>query len=172
MEDNLEIHLEEVHPEGVCLESHLLIYMLDLLDGQHLTWACSYHHGINHLLCSLYQNQQLSCHTRSYNIQFMSKTLILMFTSEYSKRPLKLMVKLWNLTSLTCLVYFKGSYLWMGRKLCSRPSKLHFWRVGASILQAIQNYKEWWGGLHAIAKHTTTNHQICRGLLWTPIEAN
>ncbi len=44
-----------------------------------------------------------------------------------------------------------------GKKLCSRPSKLHFWRVGTSILQTIQNCKErWGGGLHAIVKHITT----------------
>jgi hypothetical protein len=38
--------------------------------------TCLYHHGINHLLCNLYQNQQPSDHTRSYNTQPMSKTLI------------------------------------------------------------------------------------------------
>jgi hypothetical protein len=56
MEDNLEIHLKEVHPEEICLEDHLLIHLLDLLDGQHLTCTCLYHHGINHMLCNLYQN--------------------------------------------------------------------------------------------------------------------
>ncbi len=49
----------------------------------------------------------------------------------------------------------------MGRKLCLRLCKLHFWRDGTSILQTIQNYEEWWGGIYAIAKHTTTNHQMC-----------
>jgi hypothetical protein len=44
----------------------------------------------------------------------------------------------------------------MERKLCSIPSKLHFWKVGTNIMQAIQNCKERWKGLHAIAKHTTT----------------
>ncbi len=34
--------------------------MSDHLDGQHLTHACSYHHGIHYLLHNLYQNQQLS----------------------------------------------------------------------------------------------------------------
>jgi hypothetical protein len=53
MEDNLEIHLEEVHLEEIHLkeihqESHLSIHMLDLMDGQHLTHTCLYHHGINH----------------------------------------------------------------------------------------------------------------------------
>jgi len=52
MEDNLEINLEEVHLEGIHLESHLSIHLLDLLDGRHLTWTCSCHHGINHLLCN------------------------------------------------------------------------------------------------------------------------
>jgi hypothetical protein len=74
MEDNLE----EIHPEEIHLEDHLLIHMVNLLDGQHLTHAYLYHHGINHLLCNLYQNQQLNFHTRSYNIQFMSKTLMMM----------------------------------------------------------------------------------------------
>jgi hypothetical protein len=49
MEDNLEIHLNKVHLEGIRLKNQLSIHMLDLLDGQHLTCACSYHHGINHL---------------------------------------------------------------------------------------------------------------------------
>jgi hypothetical protein len=35
MEDNLEIHLEEVH-----LEDHHLIHLLDLMDAQHLTRTC------------------------------------------------------------------------------------------------------------------------------------
>ncbi len=56
MEDNLEIHLEEVHPDEIHLEEHPLIYMLDHSNGQHLTHACLYHHDINHLLCNLYQN--------------------------------------------------------------------------------------------------------------------
>ncbi len=55
-ENNLETHLEEIHPEEIHLENHLLIHLLDLLDGQHLTHACLYHHGINHLLCNMYQN--------------------------------------------------------------------------------------------------------------------
>jgi hypothetical protein len=33
MEDNLEIHLKEIHPKEIHLESHLLIHLLDLLDG-------------------------------------------------------------------------------------------------------------------------------------------
>jgi hypothetical protein len=33
MEYNLEIHLEEVDSKEICLESHLLIDLLDLLDG-------------------------------------------------------------------------------------------------------------------------------------------
>jgi hypothetical protein len=45
MEDNLETHLE-VHLEEIHFEDHLLIHMLDLLDGQHLTHTCLYHHGI------------------------------------------------------------------------------------------------------------------------------
>jgi hypothetical protein len=45
---NLKIHLEEVYLEDICLEGHLLIHLLDILDGQHLTCACLYHHGINH----------------------------------------------------------------------------------------------------------------------------
>jgi hypothetical protein len=57
IEDNLETRLEEVHLKSICLESHLLVHMLDIFDGQHLTHACSYHHGINHLLCNLFQNQ-------------------------------------------------------------------------------------------------------------------
>jgi hypothetical protein len=56
MEDNLKIHLEEVHPYKICLNNHLLIHMLNILDGQHLTRTCLYHHGINHLLCNLYEN--------------------------------------------------------------------------------------------------------------------
>jgi hypothetical protein len=35
----------------------------------------------------------------------------------------------------------------MGWKFCSKPSKLHFWRIGANILQVVQNYEEWQGGL-------------------------
>jgi hypothetical protein len=50
-------------PKGVRLGEPPFNRMLDLLDGQHLTCACSYHHGINRLLCNLYQNQQQSCHT-------------------------------------------------------------------------------------------------------------
>ncbi len=53
MEDNLEIHMEEVHLEEIRLEDHLLIHLLDLLDGQHLTHKCLYQHGIDHLLCNL-----------------------------------------------------------------------------------------------------------------------
>ncbi len=93
MEDNLEIHLEEIHPKEIYLESHLLIHLLDLMDGQHLTDACLYHHGINHLLCNLYQSQQPSCPIGKYNIQPMSKIIIVMFILERSKRPLRLMVK-------------------------------------------------------------------------------
>jgi hypothetical protein len=33
MEDNLETHLEEVHMEEIRLENHLLIHLLDLMDG-------------------------------------------------------------------------------------------------------------------------------------------
>jgi hypothetical protein len=33
MENNVEIHLEEVHPKEIYLKRHLLIHMLDLLDG-------------------------------------------------------------------------------------------------------------------------------------------
>jgi hypothetical protein len=40
MEDKLEIHLEEVHLEEICLKNHLLIHLLNLLDGQHLTCTC------------------------------------------------------------------------------------------------------------------------------------
>jgi hypothetical protein len=76
MEDNLEIHQKEVHLEDIHLEDHHLIHLLEHLDGQHLTSACLCHCGINHLLCNLYQNQQPSYHTRNYNIQPMSKTLI------------------------------------------------------------------------------------------------
>ncbi len=36
MEDNLKIHPEEVHLEEIRRESHLLIHLLHLLDGQHL----------------------------------------------------------------------------------------------------------------------------------------
>jgi hypothetical protein len=56
MEDNLNTHLEEVHMEEIYMEDHLLIHLLDLMDGQHLTCACLYHYGINHLLYNLYQN--------------------------------------------------------------------------------------------------------------------
>jgi hypothetical protein len=38
IEDNLEIHLEEIHRE-----SHPSIHLLDLLDGQHLIHICLYH---------------------------------------------------------------------------------------------------------------------------------
>jgi hypothetical protein len=33
MEDNLVIHLEEVHSKEICLEDHLLIDLLDIMDG-------------------------------------------------------------------------------------------------------------------------------------------
>jgi hypothetical protein len=33
MEDNLKIHLEEVHLEEIRLNNHLLIHMLNILDG-------------------------------------------------------------------------------------------------------------------------------------------
>ncbi len=56
MKDNLEIHMEEVHLEEIFLENHLSIQLLDLMDGQHLAYVCLYHHGINHLLCNMYQN--------------------------------------------------------------------------------------------------------------------
>ncbi len=116
MEDNLETHMEEIHSEEIRRKSHLSIHLLDLMDGQHLTHTCSYHYGINHLMCNLYQNQQPNCHTRSYNIQFMSKTLIWMFTLECSRRPLKLMVNQWKLTSSTCLVLFSGIVSLNGEK--------------------------------------------------------
>jgi hypothetical protein len=44
-------------PRGDMLGGPPLIHMLDLLDGHHLTHTCLYHHGINHLLCNVYQNQ-------------------------------------------------------------------------------------------------------------------
>ncbi len=56
MEDNLEIHIEEVHPKKILPEDQFLIHLLDLMDGQYLTHACLYRHGINQLLCNLYQN--------------------------------------------------------------------------------------------------------------------
>jgi hypothetical protein len=43
-------------------------------------------------------------HIGSYNIQLMSKTLIMMFTTKCSRRPSKLMVKQWKLTSLSYLI--------------------------------------------------------------------
>ncbi len=49
---------------------HLLIHMLDFLDGQHLIHICLYHH----LLCNLFQNQPPSYHIGSYHTQLMSKT--------------------------------------------------------------------------------------------------
>ncbi len=52
------------------------IHLLDLLDCQHLIHICLYHHGINHMLCNLFQSQPPSCHIGSYNTQPMSKTLI------------------------------------------------------------------------------------------------
>jgi hypothetical protein len=49
MEDNLEIHLEEVHPEEICLEEHHLIHLLDhALDPHMFIPPC-----INHLLYNL-----------------------------------------------------------------------------------------------------------------------
>jgi hypothetical protein len=33
MEDNLETHLYKVHLEEICLEDHVLIDLLDLMDG-------------------------------------------------------------------------------------------------------------------------------------------
>jgi hypothetical protein len=99
MEDNLEINLEEIY-----WESHPSIHMLDILDGKHLTQVYLYHHGINHPLYNMFQNQPPNYHTRGYNTQPMSKTLIQVLTLEYSKRPLKLMVKQWRLTSSNCLV--------------------------------------------------------------------
>jgi hypothetical protein len=33
MEDNMEIHLEEIHLEEILQESHPSIHLLDLLDG-------------------------------------------------------------------------------------------------------------------------------------------
>jgi hypothetical protein len=56
MEENLETHQEGVHMEEICMEDHLSIHLLDPLDSQHMTHVCLYHHGINHLLCNLYQN--------------------------------------------------------------------------------------------------------------------
>jgi hypothetical protein len=56
MEDNLKTHLEEVHLEEIHLEDHHSIHMLDHSDGQDLTHACLYHHGINNLLYNMYQN--------------------------------------------------------------------------------------------------------------------
>jgi hypothetical protein len=50
------IHLDEVHLEELYWENHISIHLLDLMDGQHLTHVCLYHHGINHLLCNLCQN--------------------------------------------------------------------------------------------------------------------
>jgi hypothetical protein len=78
---------------GLYQESHPSIHLSDLLDGQHLIHVCLYHCGINQLLCNLFQNQPPSCHIVSYNTQPMSKTLIHMLTSKYSRWPLKLMVK-------------------------------------------------------------------------------
>ncbi len=40
-----------------------------------MTRTCLYHHGINHLLCNLYQNQLQNCHIGSYNIQPMFKNI-------------------------------------------------------------------------------------------------
>jgi hypothetical protein len=54
MEDNLKTHPEEVHLKEIFLEDHLLIHLLDLMDGQHLICTCLYHHGINHMLCNMY----------------------------------------------------------------------------------------------------------------------
>jgi hypothetical protein len=36
----MEIHMEEIHPKEIRMESHLLIHMLDLLDGQHNMGDC------------------------------------------------------------------------------------------------------------------------------------
>jgi hypothetical protein len=102
----------------------------------------------------------------------MSQTLISMFTSKCSKKKLKLMVKWWKLTLSTYLVLPSQIISLNGDKTSSSPSELHFWRVRTSILQMIQNYKQQWGGLHAIAKHTTINYQMCWGSLWMPVEIN
>jgi hypothetical protein len=58
MEDNLEIHLEEIR-----LEDHPFIHLLKYLNDQHLTHICLYH-----LLYNMYQNHQQNYHTGNYNI--------------------------------------------------------------------------------------------------------
>jgi len=54
MEDNLEIHLEEIHPKEIHLETHHSIHLLNHLDGQMLTHTYSYHHGIHYLPHNMY----------------------------------------------------------------------------------------------------------------------
>ncbi len=105
MQDNLKIHLK-VHMEHIHVENHQLIQMSNHLNGQHLIHTCSYHHAIQHLLYNMHQSQQLNCHTENCNTQHMSKTLSLMFTLEYSRKILMLMVKFWKLELSTYLVSF------------------------------------------------------------------
>jgi hypothetical protein len=134
--------------------------MLDHLDGQHLTHTCLY---------NLYQNQQSSYHTRNYNIQPMSKTMIWMLILDCSRRSSNLMVKHRKLTSSTYLFVLLEIISMNGVITLFKTIQIALFK---SWIKHFTNDSKLWKMKHAIVKHTTTNHWTCWGELWTFIETS
>jgi hypothetical protein len=61
--------------------------------------------------------------------------------------------------------HFTKEHFEMGWKLCTRSPQLHFWRIGASILQMLPNHEEWWS-LYVI-EELATSRWMGRSLLQT-----
>jgi hypothetical protein len=117
MENNMKIHLEEVHME----DSHS-IHLFDHLNGhnQHVDPRMFIPPWYQPHVVQFVPEPTTKLSYKKYNIQPTSKTLIQMLISKYSKRPLKLMMKSWTLTLSTCLVLFSKIIFLNGMRILSK----------------------------------------------------
>ncbi len=98
----------------------------------------------------LYKSKWINYPIKSCNTQFMFKTLTLMLTLKYSRRPIKLMVKLWNLTLSTYLVSFS--------KTISLNGDENFVQVHPRFLA--NSFKPWKMTRKSICNYKTFNSKL------------
>jgi hypothetical protein len=76
------------------------------------------------------------------------------------------------LISSACLVSLSKIIFLNGVRIFSRSSKLHIWKTKTCFLQMVPNCENWWGGLYATMKHSTTKCWTCENLLWIVAQIN